>query len=458
MNSEAGSNLDSNRPLVTTQSLCPVCFKKIEAEIVSRGDGCYMVKSCPEHGTFQTLVWNGSTPMEKWIVKKERTPIRNPQTLLEKGCPYDCGLCGEHRQHTCTALIEVTQNCNLHCGFCFADSGNRLSRDPSVEQINRLYQSVMEASGGCNVQLSGGEPTLRDDLPQIIRNGKELGLRFIQVNTNGIRLAQDEAYVKELKSAGLDSVFLQFDGTSDEIYKKLRGRGLLEEKTRAIEACGKYGIGVVLVPTLVPGVNTQNIGDIIRFALRYISAVRGVHFQPVSYFGRVPKPPEDKDRLTLAELMDEIEKQTDGNIKVNNLKPNQCENSLCSFHGNFLSLGDGTLAAVSKNFACCKSEEGAMKAKAYVSRNWAGRLTVAGKSSASGRKSDWDTILDRVHSTSFSVSAMAFQDIWNIDLNRVKDCCIHEVSPDGRLIPFCLYNITDSEGKALYRNRSRWSE
>lgn len=457
MSLEAGNNLDSNSSLVATQSLCPICFKKIDAEIVSQSTGSYMVKRCPEHGTFQTLVWSGSTPMEKWIVKKERTPIRNPQTPLQEGCPYDCGLCGEHRQHTCTALIEVTQNCNLHCSFCFANSGSRRSQDPSVEEINRLYQSTMKASGGCNIQLSGGEPTLRDDLPRIIRNGKELGFRFIQVNTNGIRLSQDEAYVEELKSAGLDSVFLQFDGTDDEIYKKLRGRSLLEKKIKAIENCGKYGIGVVLVPTLVPGVNTGNIGGIIRFALRHISAVRGVHFQPVSYFGRVPKQPEDKDRLMLAELMDEIEKQTDGNVRANDLKPPQCENSLCSFHGNFLSLGDGKLAAVSKNSGCCKSEEGAIKAKSYVSRNWAGRLTVAGKSSPAGKKSDWDVILDRVHSTSFSISAMAFQDIWNIDLNRVKDCCIHVVSPDGRLIPFCLYNVTDSEGNALYRDRNRWS-
>ncbi len=458
MSLEAGINLDSNNPIVSTQSLCPICFNKLDAEIISREAGYYMVKRCPEHGTFQTLVWNGSTPMEQWIGKDERTPIRNPQIASEKGCPYDCGLCGEHRQHTCTALIEVTQNCNLHCDFCFAGSGAHRSRDPSIEQINRLYEFTMEASGGCNVQLSGGEPTLRDDLPQIIRNGKDIGFRFIQVNTNGIRLSKDETYVKELQAAGLDSVFLQFDGTSDGIYKKLRGRELLEEKTRAIENCGKYGIGVVLVPTLVPGINTENIGEIISFGLHHISAVRGVHFQPVSYFGRVPKPPKDKDRLTLAQLMDEIEKQTNGNIKAIDLKPNQCENSLCSFHGNFLSLGDGQLMAVSKNSGCCKSKESARKAKTYVSRNWTGRLTVTGKGSSSDKKSDWDAILDRIHSTSFSISAMAFQDVWNIDLNRVKDCCIHVVSPDKRLIPFCLYNITDSEGKALYRDGSRWSE
>lgn len=449
--------MDSYSTMMKTQSLCPVCFKKIDADIISRGGRFYMVKNCPEHGTFQAVVWSGSMPMEKWIVKRERASIRDPQTPGEKGCPFDCGLCGSHRQHTCTALIEVTQRCNLRCGFCFADSGVRCERDPPIEQINRLYQCVMKASGRCNVQLSGGEPTLRDDLPEIIRNGKEIGFRFIQVNTNGIRLSRDEKFVEKLKSAGLDSIFLQFDGTNDGIYKRLRGRRLLAVKIRAIENCRKYGIGVVLVPTLVPGVNTDNIGEIIRFALRHIKAVRGVHFQPVSYFGRVPKQPEDQDRITLPELMDQIEKQTDGNIRVKNLKPPQCENSLCSFHGNFLSLGNGKLAAVSKNSGCCgtSAEEGAVKAKAYVSKNWAGRQTDGGKDFSTATNSDWDKILDRIHNNSFSISAMAFQDAWNIDLNRVKDCCIHVVSPDGRLIPFCVYNLTDSEGKTLYRNRSR---
>lgn len=442
--------------IMKTQSLCPVCFKKIDAEIVSLDGRCDMVKSCPEHGTFQTVVWSGSTPIQKWITKRNGALIRNPQMQSEKGCPYDCGLCDEHRQHTCTALIEVTQRCNLHCRFCFANSGDCFERDPTIEQIDRLYQCVMKASGGCNIQLSGGEPTVRDDLPQIIRNGKKIGFRFIQVNTNGIRLSQDEKFVEQLKSAGLDSVFLQFDGTSDEIYQKLRGRRMLAVKTRAIENCRKYGIGVVLVPTLVPGVNTDQIGDIIRYALRHIKAVRGVHFQPVSYFGRVPKQPENQDRITLPQLMDEIEKQTGGKIKAENLKPPQCENSLCSFHGNFLSFGNGKLTAVSKSSACCGSaEEGAVKAKVYVLKNWAGRQANSAKNSSTEKESDWDKILDRIHSSSFSISAMAFQDIWNVDLNRVRDCCIHVVSPEGKLISFCMYNITDTAGKSLYRNQSQ---
>lgn len=455
MSSEAGNNLDSADIMMKTQSLCPICFRKIGAEIVSRAGKCYLVKSCPEHGTFQTVIWSGSTPMQKWVIEKDGAFIRNPQTKVEKGCPYDCGLCGDHRQHTCTALIEVTQRCNLHCRFCFANSGDCCKQDPTIEQINYLYQCTMKGSGTCNIQLSGGEPTLRDDLPEIIHNGKKIGFRFIQINTNGIRLSQDETFVKALKSAGLDSVFLQFDGTSDEIYKRLRGRRLLAVKTRAIENCRKYGIGVVLVPTLVPGVNTEQIGNIIRYALRHIKAVRGVHFQPVSYFGRVPKQPEDRDRITLGELMDEIEKQTGGTIRAKDFKPPQCENSLCSFHGNFLMLGDGKLTAVSKKSGCCSADEGARKAKVYVSKNWAGRQNGSAEDSPNGGKSDWDRILDRIHSSSFSISAMAFQDIWNVDLNRVMGCCIHVVSPDGKLIPFCIYNITNTEGKSLYRNRSQ---
>lgn len=440
-----------NHTLFKTESLCPVCLKKIDADIISQGSKFYMVKSCPEHGSFQTILWNGSTPMDKWMLKKERAFIKNPQVPVEKGCPYDCGLCSEHRQHTCTALIEITQSCNLHCRFCFANSEACGEKDPSVEQINFLYQCVKKASGICNIQLSGGEPTLRDDLPQIIRNGKEIGFQFIQINTNGIRLAQDEAFVEELKTAGLDSVFLQFDGTNDVIYRKLRGRRLFALKEKAIENCMKYGIGVILVPTLVPGINTNNIGQIIDFALKHLEAVRGVHFQPVSYFGRIPKQPDEKDRITLSELMDEIERQTAGKIKAKDLKPPQCENSLCSFHGNFLSLGNGKLAAVSKDPSCCKkADEGALKAKVYVSKNWAARQA----DSTEGQKSDWDKILDSIHRNSFCVSAMAFQDIWNVDLNRIKDCCIHVVSPQGKLISFCIYNITDVYGKSLYRTRS----
>lgn len=452
-----------------TQSLCPVCLKRIDAEIFSQGENTYLMKSCPSHGTFKTIIWKGSIPFENWIIKKERAYIKNPLTHIKKGCPYDCGLCSEHRQHTCTALIEVTQNCNLHCSFCFADSDNCNRKDPTQEEIKYMYETVLKASGICNIQLSGGEPTTRNDLPSIIEMGKKLGFNFIQINTNGIRIGEDEEFVKELKSAGLSSIFLQFDGTDDSIYKKLRGKELLQVKTKAIENCGKYGIGVVLVPTLVPKVNAENIGEIINFALKHIHTVRGVHFQPVSYFGRIPDIPEDEDRITLSEVMEEIEKQTGGRIKSESLKPNKCENSLCSFHGSFIYHENGELMSINNNSACCstgekvklkvkgccsseKVEIAAVKAKEYVSRNWSSRRSDENSEKLNtGKISGWDKILDIIHNNSFSISAMAFQDVWNVNLERVKECCIHVVTPEGKLIPFCLYNITNIDGISLYR-------
>ena len=441
--------MSDERIIFQTQSLCPVCMAKTDADIVLRDGNYFLKKSCQQHGTFETLVWKDSVPMESWKLTRKKAHIINPKTTIHRGCPYDCGLCPEHRQHTCTALIEVTQRCNLNCRFCFADSKCGDCADPTVEEISGIYENILKCSGACNIQLSGGEPTMRDDLPEIIRNGKKYGFGFIQLNTNGIRLAGDEAYAKKLKDAGLDSVFLQFDGTEDRIFRELRGRELLKLKIKAIENCGKAGVGVVLVPTLVPGVNVDNVGKIIDFALAHIKTVRGVHFQPVSYFGRVPHQPKDSDRILLPQLMEEIEKQTGGRIKLDSLKAPQCENSFCSFHGRFIYQGGGRLLPLAKSACGCveKAEEGAEKTKVYVSGNWASR----GIRRPADKQDSWDKILENIRNDSFSLSAMAFQDVWNIDLDRVMDCCIHVASPDGRLIPFCLYNLTDAQGKALYR-------
>jgi uncharacterized radical SAM superfamily Fe-S cluster-containing enzyme len=435
-----------------TQSLCPICLKKINASIITEGNTSYMVKECPEHGVFQTVLWKGRIPMEEWIRNKERAYIKNPVTKVDKGCPFDCGLCSEHRQHTCTALIEVTQNCNLQCKFCFADSSVRKEKEPSFEDIRFQYESVRKVSGICNIQLSGGEPTVRNDLPQIVKLGSDLGFTFIQINTNGIRMADDESYVKALKEAGLSSVFLQFDGTRDTIYETLRGRALFEKKRKAIENCKKYDIGAVLVPTLVPGVNIDNIGEIIKFGIMHAPTVRGVHFQPVSYFGRMPGEPQDADRITLPEVMEEISRQTEDMIPMESMKPPGCENALCSFHGNYIIEETGPKQVTKRSSCCCsteKAEEGAIKAKAFVARNWSNHSSCGCEQKE--EDSDWDKILRNIQRNSFSISAMAFQDAWNVNLERIKDCCIHVVARDGRLIPFCMYNLTNTEGRSLYR-------
>lgn len=289
-----------------------------------------------------------------------------------------------------------------------------------------------------------------------------MGFDFIQVNTNGIRLASDPDYARVLKDAGAASLFLQFDGLQDSVYSRLRGRPLSKQKLLAIEHCAKRGLAVVLVPTLVPGVNIHQIGDIINFALQNLPTVRGVHFQPVSYFGRYPETPKDDQRITIPEILREIQIQTEGKIRVENFKPPGCENAFCSFHGNFVLLADGNLTAWTRHTSdspCCSpqtAEAGAVKARRFVSRAWASPEAeagegCAGKSSAS--LGGWDSVLERARTHSFCISGMAFQDVWNIDLERLKDCCIHVVHSDGRLIPFCAYNLTDAQGRPVYRSR-----
>lgn len=305
--------------LAHTQSLCPHCLKKLEARRIQKKQGVFLVKTCPEHGPMSTLIWKGPPDMKSWVRTKTPAGPARHGTETRQGCPFDCGICPQHRQRTCTALLEITWRCNLNCPVCFADSGGGVA-DPEISRIKTWYKQIKHhTGGGCNIQLSGGEPTLRDDLPDIIRMGKEMGFPFIQLNTNGLRLAKEKHFVQQLKQAGLDSVFLQFDGVDDRVHLKLRGRNLQSTKEQAIANCGAEGLAMVLVPTLVPGINDHQVGDIIRFGLARSPQVRGVHFQPVSYFGRFPTPPGDKDRITLPQVMQAVETRT--GINASYFKP-----------------------------------------------------------------------------------------------------------------------------------------
>ncbi|HCS74399.1 MAG TPA: radical SAM protein, partial [Clostridiales bacterium] len=181
-----------------------------------------------------------------------------------------------------------------------------------------------------------------------ITAARELGCKYIQLNSNGIRLAEDESYVKKLADAGLSFVFMQFDGIDDEVYLKLRGKQLFATKEKAIENCGKYGLGVTLVPTIVPGINSMQIGDILRYGIMRSPTIRGVHFQPVGHLGRIPSIPENHSRFTLDELLFEIEEQTKGLVKAENLLPSHCDHPLCGFHGDFIIRGGKTLYPLSK--------------------------------------------------------------------------------------------------------------
>lgn len=427
------------------------------------GEDVYLVKKCPDHGEFQTIIWRGPLPFTSWNRPKKASSPRQTFTRTEKGCPFDCGLCPEHEQHTCTALIEVTSRCNLRCKVCFADAGNHASADPSLAQIAFYYDRLLQASGPCNIQLSGGEPTMRDDLADIIRLGRDKGFSFLQLNTNGIRLAEEEDYAKSLKAAGLSSVFLQFDGISDDVHLSLRGRALAAIKEQALVNCGFAGLGVVLVPTIVPGVNTGVIGSIINYAARFSPTVRGVHFQPVSYFGRYPQQPHDSSRITLPEILMNLEEQTRGEIPANLFSPPSCEHALCSFHANFLVQDNYTLRGITSwQQICCSASgqngeipsamEGREKSVSFTARQWsAPKVCNCSTSQVHENEDELDYFLRRAKTHTFSISGMAFQDAWNLDLERLQGCCIHVVSPEGKMIPFCAYNLTSSNGLSLYR-------
>ena len=450
-----------------TESLCPICLQRIPALRDSRDDGVFLVKTCPDHGDFQTLIWKGSPSFESW--QRPKIPITPAVTYhdVDRGCPFDCGLCPDHRQKSCTVILEVTSRCNLNCPVCYADSGRSNEPDPWLDILDQWYKSARHAGGDCNIQLSGGEPTIRDDLPDIVRQGREAGFRFIQINTNGLRLADDPSYVEVLKEAGLDSVFLQFDGTSDDIYRRIRGRDLLNKKLAAIENCGRNDIGVVLVPTLVPDINTGNIGNMLKTALKLSPTVRAIHFQPVSYFGRFPRTAEPVKRLTLPELMREIETQSDGMFETSHFQPPGCENARCSFHANYLVESPTRVRLLNQpQRTCCSPEPepadvGAARSIARVARQWAApkpgsmvTLPMAANSQpcgCQGGPQSLDDFLAQARSHTLSVSAMAFQDVWNIDLDRLRDCCIHVMAPNGTLVPFCAYNLTAANGRRLYR-------
>jgi 7,8-dihydro-6-hydroxymethylpterin dimethyltransferase len=440
-----------------TQSVCPQCLARLPAVRVADGDCVLLRKRCPEHGLFQTVIWRGEPSYASWSRPKTPSYPKVPQTAVVGGCPWDCGLCPEHRQQTCCTLLEVTQRCDLKCPVCFANAGNSDCKDPDLQMIRGMYEALLAAAGPCNVQLSGGEPTVRDDLPEIIALGRSMGFDFIQLNTNGLRLASEPDYGRRLKEAGLSCVFLQFDGLDDEVSVKLRGRPLAREKERAVDHCREHELGVILVPTLVPEVNVHLIGPIIEYAIERLPGVRGVHFQPVSYFGRYSGFAQDQGRLAIPEIITEIEHQTGGLIRAESFRPPGAEHSYCSFHGNFVLMPGGELRPWTVQHAghsCCGVENaglGAVKARQFQRQFWTTPGSLCCSLPEGPSLGGWDLFLERMRTHSFCVSGMAFQDAWTLDLERLKGCHLHVLHPDGRLIPFCAYNLTDSSGRPAYR-------
>lgn len=433
--------------LHTTESLCPHCLKKIPARYVRENGKAYMYKECPEHGEFKVLFWNDADMYAQWKEQGIHAPAKDHGRPESKGCPFDCGLCNEHRSGTCTAILEITYRCNMNCNICFADA-NAGKFEPGLEQIRTMYQAALNSNKFCSVQLSGGEPTVREDLPEIIKLGKDMGVVHLQVNTNGIRIANDIEFLKKMKAAGLDLIYLQFDGITDDIYQVTRGRDIMDIKLRAIENCEKLGIGVLLVPVVIPGLNLHRLGEIIDFAKAHIPTIKGVHFQPVSYFGRYPgQTPPDESRCGLSDVLHALDEQCE-ELSMEHFVPRKQFDPHCDFSSTYYLNEENRLVPMSnKNQNCGDTEETDFveKTNVYTDKRWRFQ---------SGEKKEGKLMkfVMRTLTHSFCVSGMGFQDVWNIDLGRLHGCCVHMITGKGEVIPFCAFHLTSESGQRLYTN------
>lgn len=420
-----------------TRSVCPVCLRNLPARLVREADGRILLeKSCPEHGDYRVPVWQGRLDWESWL-------LGTPPLAADAGlrCPGSCGLCPEHEIGSCCVLLEVTERCNLRCRFCFARGGEG-AREPGLDELKDAIREIVRQCGSPLLQLSGGEPTLRDDLAELVRFAKEAGCSYVQLNTNGLRLAREPAYARRLAEAGLDIVFLQFDGTREEIYETLRGAPLLELKKEAIRVCGEARIGVTLVPTVVRGVNDDDLGGIVSFACARAPAVRGVHFQPVSYFGRYPGKPEEAERYTLDRLMADLGEQA--GIPLESFMPSRCDHPLCGFHASFLIEPQGALRPLSSIAHSAHSRGCEKDNREYVARHWRRAPEEPRPAGLSSDGMDFDAFLYRLRHESMTLSAMAFQDAMNLNIERLHRCSLH-VYDRGRIKPFCAKYLTPME-------------
>jgi len=457
--------------LGNSQSICPVCKKVVEAFYISQDGSVFLYKKCEEHGEFQSIIAEKEEDYTRWV--SNQVVNIPPKEALQKGtpdsqCPLHCGPCENHLQTACCVLIDVTERCNQHCPYCFAKSVSDDGNDLSILEIEKKFDRLLELGEErtFNIQLSGGEPTVREDLPEIIKMGRDKGFVYIQINTNGKRIALEDDYAKKLKDAGASVIFMQFDGTNDAIYESLRGEPLFEIKKRAIENCRKAGIPVTIVPTIVKNVNLENIGSIVDFLLENVDVIKGLHFQPVSFFGRHPdklprkgnRTVDFENRVSLFDMMHQLEIQTNGKLRYSDFYPINSGHTLCSFTSTYQKIGDGEIKSlvnydtkVSRKGCCGTIDPLATikKDRDFVLNKWdlkdyenkcSCNTTNKGTSCCGSQEMDFDSFLNETKGNMFSVSSMAFQDVSNLDAERLKRCRVQVLSPDNMLIPFCAYN------------------
>jgi 7,8-dihydro-6-hydroxymethylpterin dimethyltransferase len=457
--------------LAATQSFCHKCRKLVPAKIIQQAGAVYILKNCPVHGEIKEIYEeDASYHSRKSLYDKSGTKPRT-ETNIENGCPYDCGLCPAHDQHSCIGLIEITQKCDLRCPDCYANSGE--GEHLSLKKIEEMMKFYMEAEeyNAEILQISGGEPTTHPEIIEIIKMARKIGFQYVMLNTNGIRISQDDEFVRELSQfAGGFEIYLQYDGNMDQIYEKLRGRKLVKIKEEAIAKLTKYKIPTTLVCTVSKDINDKNIGEILCFAMdtKYI---RGVNFQPLAFFGRADRENlKDmrqntakkqiiaiKQRITLSGVLKCIENQTNGMIKSSDFIPLPCNVERVAI--TYLLKGKSGFIPITrdKDFAeytsyvnntFMFSVEDVLKNSKEVLLSPAKMckcfdfMKVINKHIPKGfALKSKEEKMDFVDENTFRISVSSFVDMYNFDIKSMQKECVHTITKDLRRIPFSAYNM-----------------
>jgi uncharacterized radical SAM superfamily Fe-S cluster-containing enzyme len=444
-----------------TRSLCPECRRVIDAQTLIRDGAVYLRKRCPEHGWHEALVSSDAD----WYLGslKYNKPGAIPYdfaTAADLGCPFDCGLCPEHQQHTCVGIVEITSRCNLGCPVCFADADS--GYDLSLTQVEAMLDRFLETEGQPEVvQISGGEPTVHPKVLDVLAAAQERGIRHVMLNTNGLRLAQEPDFVRQV-ARYQPTVYLQFDSLTAATHQALRGRDLRAVKQQALDNLAEVGLYAVLVATVVRGVNEGEIGDVLRSGLEH-PAVLGVSYQPVTFAGRCVEHEDPLDRVTLTDVLHALEVQTEGLFQVTDFRPVPCpyptctactyayvdDGQACPEQGrrvipiprllnvdDYLDLvANRTVPDVSAELQPVLEALWSMAAVMGTDET-TDALTCAACNISLPLPSDPQLLRDHF----FMVQVHGFMDEHTFDVKRLIKCCIHELLPDGRAVPFCAYN------------------
>ena len=439
--------------LELTRSICPVCKASVDAELNARAGRVFLRKRCDEHGEFEALVYGDA---DRYLeIQRYNKPGDRPlllQTETVDGCPHDCGICPEHRQHSCLGIIEVNTNCNLDCPVCFAESGTGHHADGfslTLEQVESMLDAFVAAEGEPEaIQLSGGEPSIHPQILEMLAAAKQRGIRLVMLNTNGIRLARDPRFAPALAELGVH-VYLQFDGFDDSTHLAIRGKRLQDDKRRALDRCADAGVSVSLAAAIERGVNEHEIGAIVRFGVEH-PAVNGVFFQPVPHSGR-HLDFDPLERVTNVDVIRAVCNQLPDWFREDDFIAVPCCSPTC--RSATYALYDGDDLVPLPRLVDVEDYLDYITNRALpdldVRRALEGLFSAsaAGGTEPTGERLDCVACgvglppeLAEVAAKGFMIVTQDFQDPWTLDVRKLMKCCVSEIVPDGRLIPFCAYN------------------